>query len=236
MDTNSEAYKYISDRIQKITTALYRVTDLFSDKEPLKWTLRDTAIELHSSLMSIRTKQNEIANILDGIQQIVYTLELTSAGTSISSLNFEILKKEYLNLKSFIEGEKDNLVPEQKLLVDSIGQSNGQTIGHRMSNRTSDVHNALSNTLSDRNNGQEYNGQKEARKIQSLGRLETERKILDFIRKNGKNTISDIVVMFNGQIGDKTVQRCLLELVNNGKLLAEGEKRWRTYSIVPQSL
>ncbi len=34
----------LCDRIQKITEALYRVTDLLSDKEPLKWQLRDSAI------------------------------------------------------------------------------------------------------------------------------------------------------------------------------------------------
>ena len=51
MDNIKDIYGYVTDRIQKLTAALYRVTDLLSDKEPLKWTLRDKALNLYDDLV-----------------------------------------------------------------------------------------------------------------------------------------------------------------------------------------
>jgi len=97
------------DRIKKLTNALYRVTDLLSDKEPFKWTLRDKAIDIYSNLTNNKknTDFSEIVNILD----------LFSPESSIYNLNYDILKKEYIKLKS--------IIPEQKLFIDisTIGQS-----------------------------------------------------------------------------------------------------------------
>ena len=108
--------EYIMDRIKKLTSALYRVTDLLSDREPLKWTLRDKAIDIYSNLTNNKenTDFSEITNMLD----------LFSPESSIYNLNYDILKKEYIKLKS--------IIPEQKLFIDisTIGQSPTSPIRH----------------------------------------------------------------------------------------------------------
>ena len=103
-----DIYGQITDGIQRITAALYRVTDLMSDKEPIKWTLRDTAMHLHENVMSIRfikDKGRLIEETMGNFFRIIKTLELVSIGVYVSNLNFDILKREYLNLKNFIEGK-----------------------------------------------------------------------------------------------------------------------------------
>jgi predicted HTH transcriptional regulator len=103
------------DRIKKLTSALYRVTDLLSDKEPLKWTLRDKAIDIYSNLIN---------NKFNGFSAIINILDLFSPESSISNLNYDILKKEYKNLKLFIEENKKSIIPEQGFILNlSIGQS-----------------------------------------------------------------------------------------------------------------
>ncbi len=178
--------EYVMDRIKKLTNALYRVTDLLSDKEPLKWTLRDKAIDLYNNLIN---------NKFDGFSMIINILDLFSPESSISNLNYDILKKEYIKLKSFIEENKETIIPEQSLILDlSIGQN---SIGH-----TEEIHTS--------------NSRKE--------------KILEFLKDQGSKTISEITPLFQ-EISEKSIQRDLIDLVRLGKVVTEGEKRWRKYKL-----
>src|SRR3990167_1750244 len=128
MDNIKDIYGYVTDRIQKLTAALYRVTDLLSDKEPLKWTLRDKALNLYDDLVSVKNvkdKDSLLDNSLKNFAQIIKSLELISAGVCVSNLNFEILKREYLFLKNFVEGKKTDIAYDSKILLDlaSLGKS-----------------------------------------------------------------------------------------------------------------
>jgi len=99
MDTK----EYVFDQIKRLTKALYRVTNLLSDKEPLKWTLRDKAIDIYNNFLKDKNADlSDIINILD-----LFSFD----ELSISNLNYDILKKEYKNLMSFIEKNKESLKP-----------------------------------------------------------------------------------------------------------------------------
>ncbi len=54
--------------------------------------------------------------------------------------------------------------------------------------------------------------------------------ILDILSMSDSVSITDFVKVFEGRIGEKTIQRELGELVNQGKVRAFGERRWRRYS------
>ena len=53
--------------------------------------------------------------------------------------------------------------------------------------------------------------------------------IISALEVKGHSSISDIARLFNGTIGEKTVQRELNALVEVGAIKKEGEKRWRRY-------
>ena len=96
MDNIKDIYGFVTDRIQKLTAALYRVTDLLSDKEPIKWTLRDKALNLHDDLVSVKNTKDKdglLDTSLKNFAQIIKSLELVSVGVCVSNLNFEILKE-----------------------------------------------------------------------------------------------------------------------------------------------
>jgi len=195
MDTPDKD-KIITDRVKKLTEALYRVTDLYSDKEPLKWMLREASLNIYNNLMSIMSDKNfrNFGGITKAVSNIINTLDLASLGGFISDINFGILKREYSSLKSMIDSQKEIVLIEQKIELEqpkqkSIGHSNGHDV------------------LSDRKS-----------------------KIMDILDREGKKTIKEILPIFDN-ISEKSVQRDLLELVKEGKLKTEGEKRWRTYSL-----
>jgi len=118
--------QYIQERTQKITEALYRVTDLFSDKEPIKWLLRKKGINIFNCLSFLdddfpvqRLKNIGIVSGL--ISSILRVLEIASAGAFISVVNFEVLRREYRVLADFINHNKKDILPSPTaFLSDSV--------------------------------------------------------------------------------------------------------------------
>jgi len=226
----TDIYGQIMDKVQKLTGALYRVTDLLSDREPLKWLLRNKAINIYENIASIifaKNKEDIIEETLNNLSQIISILELVSMGPFISNLNFGVLKKEYVNFKALIEGKKTDISQEQKLLSDisngqpSIGQSDVRhDVRHRVANTSRPAVVAGVDGQLDVQHGM-------LRKAVLVGRKQ---KILEFLANQGPKNISEITPVIEG-ISGKSIQRDLLDLVKSGKLKTEGEKRWRKYSI-----
>jgi len=237
--TNSERDEFcnlLTDRAQKLTGAMYRVTDLLSDKEPLKWTMRERAVNLLNNLMSVispvaslRDKNVVFEEIKNSISQLSKILELTSMGTYTTSFNFDILKKEYNNLQAIIEGEKGILFSEPILFLEETVTPKKEVI----------------KDITDIKRTEEAKGHQPQPQPQLQPKKEPvikpkpvthyengsrPEKVVNFLRNNNNRTIKEIATIFEG-ISEKTVQRDLLELVRVGKISAKGEKRWRTYSL-----
>lgn len=234
MDNIKDIYGYVTDRIQKLTAALYRVTDLLSDKEPIKWTLRDKALNIYDDLVSVKNtkdKDSLLDNLLKNFAQIVASLELVSAGVSVSNLNFEILKREYLFLKNFIEGKKTDIAYDSNILseLEKFGSSApawkpslraGQTAARKELPEKSPI-NPVVYPAGDG----AYNGSS----TQEINPQSRKGKVLDFLKSGPAKSVNEIAVIFNGEISEKSIQRDLLDLVKIGKISAIGDKRWRKY-------
>jgi len=240
MDNIKDIYGYVTDRIQKLTAALYRVTDLLSDKEPIKWTLRDKALSLYDDLVSVKDIKNKdslLDNSLKNFTQIIKSLELVSAGVCISNLNFEILKREYLFLRNFIEGKKTDMAYDSKMLLEleklgssysswkpnsQAGQNQGvfeKTVERKELFPKSPINSAYSKETS----------------LQEINPQSRKGKVLDFLRGGPAKSVNEIAVIFNGEISEKSIQRDLLDLVKMGKISAIGDKRWRKYQTIDLS-
>jgi len=248
---NNVMDRVLMDKIQKLTGALYRVTELYPDKEPLKWTLRDDAVYIYTNLtalillrvsdsveMSDRQEVSDMIEMSDSncsyekvmnvLYKIIHALELASLGGFISDINFEILKKEYSLLKQLIEGGKESFLPERKLLVGTEADLIMETQeNNTLKNNSLKKDNNFAIKKKEKGQIKDYT----PRNISSEELSERRLMILDFIKKNGKKTISEIALICNG-VSEKTIQRDLFGMVKTGELMAEGEKRWRVYSFI----
>jgi len=109
----------LKQRALRITEALYRTTDLFSDSEPLKWALRREALEVMDA------KPQDIVLLEATVKNILLKLELAACGTFISKKNFDVLGREYESLlKEVLSGKSDYQHLLDTILTDtkSIGQ------------------------------------------------------------------------------------------------------------------
>jgi len=86
----------LKQRALKITEALYRTTDLFSDAEPLKWVLRKEALDV------LNAKPQDAMLLETTVKNILLKLELAACGTFISKKNFDVLGREYMELLDMI--------------------------------------------------------------------------------------------------------------------------------------
>jgi DNA-binding transcriptional ArsR family regulator len=101
---------YVSKKLEKLTTALYMVTDIMNDQEPMKWKLRESGVELLSDIMlATGASQNERMNLLrlveKKIEKVISFLDVAGTARMMSEMNATILKKEYVAIKDTIQNE-----------------------------------------------------------------------------------------------------------------------------------
>lgn len=228
-DEYSEYLAYIGDKVQKITRAVYRVTDILSDQEPLKWKMREKAVLVFTNLAFLNNKNflertSVFEKLESWIDQLILMFSLFSGDNSISSANFEILKDEYAAVRKAVLQEKECKTFREIFLDGSI----------KSLASASNEHNANGHA-----NGH-ANGQKEVLKTKvavitnktknTADKVRRRRKILDVVRDKERVTVGELSNLFT-ECSGKTIQRDLLEMVRRGLLKKEGEKRWRAYLV-----
>lgn len=248
--TNGER-ELIFERSQKIIEALYRVTDLFPEEEPLKWLLRKIALEIFDQISLIAKNKDKLTdaakymnNLFVNMEHIVSLLELASAGSFISHVNFEVLRREYLATRDLLENRKENLTSPfleasfSKSLImlaprKDIGgdASNGHdTMSERQSNGHSIFKNSSQNNKADNADINSVNKHLDKKGVLNK-RSERQGIIVEFLKNNGGASVGELSVIFKDSISEKTIQRDLLDMFEKGILDKEGDKRWRRYSL-----
>src|SRR3989338_3427484 len=96
------------DFLRRLTAALYRVTDRLEDREPLKWTLRESALELermyfeNPEFLSLKREEERSRRMIMLVREVVHLLELVSSLSYVSRINFDVLLREYARFEGFL--------------------------------------------------------------------------------------------------------------------------------------
>ena len=112
---------YIMRKAEKLTTALYLVSDIMSDREPMKWTMRETGVDILSDVtvsspLATRARITDLRYIMKKIESIIAFLDIAQSTRMISEMNARVLKKEYVGLRHDVEAEW-NRTDEQSRVV-----------------------------------------------------------------------------------------------------------------------
>jgi len=86
----------------KLILAVYRVTELFPEGEPLKWQIRESANKILIDLIT----DNKPENISQEIKAIKNYFALAEAQNWLDSRNFFVLRREYDKIESLINTGK----------------------------------------------------------------------------------------------------------------------------------
>ncbi|OGZ43421.1 MAG: hypothetical protein A3J55_02990 [Candidatus Ryanbacteria bacterium RIFCSPHIGHO2_02_FULL_45_17b] len=214
----------LEDRVRRATAALYRVTDTLSDNEPMKWKLRNDAVELVDSIVAVSQKEQIFSEnfhypllIAD---RLVSKIGIISAGGYISKINFQVLEHEYTRISDMLFDKMSDIDKGQNILSDIyIGQ-------HRKHIKDiKDIKIETDFTVE--------KDKKDSKKISNEPSSISERQKRITVALVGKGWLHVVEVanLCGGGASTKTIQRDLGSLVQSGVMQSKGERRWRTYAL-----
>jgi hypothetical protein len=248
--------KNYQKRIEKISQAIYLVSNHLKDNEPLKWELRKESIGFLSCIRSMDDsgEGNELPPdlIVDALstyaRDLISLLSLAVVSGLISRNNGMIITQEIeLLLASFQESVDGSTARAGFILSQEFFAADPELQQH--------LHGGLSkgqpNFLLDKaaglfnekipfpKKGQESktnlgkntpeNNDSSAENIKDK-KDTRQMKILTLLRAKSNLSIKDFASVIP-ECSEKTIQRELLELVEKGVIKKEGERRWSTYSL-----
>jgi len=231
----------IGSKMQKIVTAIYMVTDLIQEKDPIRKDLRVRSVYALSSISSISVKnsiqaQKAITKTQAVVDSLVNILKIAVSIGFVSDMNFKLITeslsliKDDLNKKYSLLQNQDNLsktfhnrAVEEFVLPTTL--FNGQE-------DKTEKKNEAYQTKPNFNMSDKKKPETSIPKNKNIQKSPSSREsdVLDLVREKGEVSVSDVALRFS-EVSEKTVQRILVKLVDNGYLQKTGEKRWSRYSV-----
>ncbi len=207
----------LSKKTEKLASAVYLITGLYSDSEPMKWTLRKKVSELLSYILTYKNiRQSEFPSFVQGVKtrvhEVVSLMDVCVLGGLLSQMNFSIIEKEFSNLVNLISNYKHKTDSTNGIIPVSFFESTNLTFS----------------TPEHRNFSV-----KDTSFIKDSGAFKSNNRqsiILGLLKKKKDLSIKDIATIIR-DVSEKTIQRELVSLIEAGIITKTGERRWSKYSL-----
>jgi hypothetical protein len=202
------------------------VSNLLSDSEPMKWSLRSKASALLSLILTFKDLYKVEKNRLSSeaktrVLEIVSLLQIASSAGLVSEMNFSIIRQEFLNLLDFLSNAENaetdnnpNRISRSFFEVPKnfLSDKNQVNSDRENDHYIKDISNSPSGTgiVFKRNNRQNI--------------------ILGLLKKKGKMTVKDIAQTIK-DCSAKTIQRELNALIKAKVIDKTGQRRWTLYFV-----
>jgi hypothetical protein len=247
---------FVFQKTEKLVKAVYLLTGLMSEKEPMRDRARELANKMLENALNMSDRvwgeETYQKNLLSAIGELSVLFDVAENAKMMSKMNHQIITVELRKLADFIVTSSSNFssakiafepnifdgnynyIPEQTLKAPSAPITNANTIKN--------------DPITDTNVS--YKGQKES-VVENVKNIPTEKMsviktvapikivkdknnrqdiILSMLKSGVKLTIKDFAQNIK-DCSEKTIQRELLTLVSKGVLKKEGERRWSKYFI-----
>lgn len=238
---------FVFKKTERIVTAIYLLTGLMSDSEPMKSRLREIATELISNALSMseRVWGEEFfqKGIYNNISEISVLFNIAETTKMVSKMNHDILVSELQKLSNFLTTSSSNYSSAKIAFSPNIFSGDYNYVPDKSyKNNSLDIQDSLDMKSQDL-----YKGQKDIKDIEKdnvLNKMspmkisDGEKNIKDknnrqdiiksMLKSGVKLTIKDFAKNIKG-CSEKTIQRELISMVSSGVLKKEGERRWSKY-------
>lgn len=230
---------FVFKKTERIVTAIYLLTGVMSDKEPMREKLRGLATDMLSTAfgMSERVWGEEIfqKNLASTVCEISTLFDIAETTKMISKMNHKIIAEELKKLSDFLKTSSQNYssakIAFEPTLFDGdynyVSENNFQK-KNIIQNTSDKGHTIVKDILVE---GEQ--NKMSVKKVQSTNRTSKDKinrqdVILGMLKDGSKLTIKDFAKNIR-DCGEKTIQRELLSMVSKGLLKKEGERRWSKY-------
>ena len=225
--TQDKHLAFVYSKSEKIATAIYLVTNLLSDKEPMKWSLRHHSISLLGEILPLESSgvsRERYNRVLSSISSLETLLSITHSSDLVSDMNSRLLKREISGLRGVLDENRDLYLSSDFFSVPisprSLEGEEGNVGGAKNAAELS-PHSSV-----DKNKPLAHKNRKGTETQMSVRKND----VLKFLRKKGVVSIKEIAGVIKG-CSEKTINRDLHALLDAGLVKREGTRRWTKYRL-----
>lgn len=197
---------------QKIVAATYMLTKHLNENDPIKNSLRTLAIDLVS--LDMENMQSVVSSLETVLGGAVFAGLISEKNSSVLIYEIKQFSSRFVDENSSLDLE--NFFPRQDYkLPNSIALKDNKKTSLYQPQIASKT-----DVFIPKNDS-----------IKILSNLNRQDKILSFINERKSAVIKDITTLFP-DVSEKTIQRELTRLIDDGKITKRGDKRWSIYMAV----
>lgn len=221
-----------SSKIDKIITALFLVTDIIDKNEPLRIRLRDVGLNVLTDTRLIEPSFGQTKLALSLVSEIVSLINIAKSIKLISEMNSSILIREFTSIVTTLENKI-----EMKNSIENIFSGGEQIttpipLVHKEGVKASPPFQGGDGRGGNRDDGVNFRRYTDPNPNTKNARKEL---IIKLIKDQKEVTTKDIALGLRNlgeDKGEKTIQRELISLMEQGLIKKSGEKRWSKYSLI----
>lgn len=178
----------IAKKSEKLVTALYLVTDLMNDAEPIKHGLRKNAVSLLSSMNSlaqldVKDRVLELKMSLKSVTEIASLLHVAVTTGIVSNMNGELLIEGFRSLQLVLEKKQPIFTKEMLHVEDEEAMENDAVFSSAVSTTSYDALTPLSIARLHEDSKELRRNQETLRQAQLLSRLERQGQVRSAVSK-----------------------------------------------------
>ncbi|MFA6269596.1 MAG: hypothetical protein WC657_00060 [Candidatus Paceibacterota bacterium] len=235
--TKNSDFVFIYNKSYRLAAAVFMISNLIEQDQELKTKIKNLSLNLVSVSVNLKDvnildTKKLILDIEKNSLELMSMLDIASVSGLISKMNGNILKEEFQSFISELNKFSDNYENNKNVSVKNLftesqfmsaeGTSHSLNTANEPKSLVENIKTNRSGILSPNTSGG-TNGHKRKDLRKST--------VLEFIKGHTNVSIKDIVPHING-CSEKTIQRELMVLINEGKIKKTGERRWSKYSII----
>ncbi len=226
--SNGDHFVYTFKKTEKIVQAIYALTSHFDHEEPLKFRMREQSLSFLSDALALNSEHSQESTLLThsffvSAFEISSLIKTATISGMISYGNASLLEGEIDSLIVFLKDHiisttlSKGLILSKDFFATDVPVPAEDIKGH--------IQKAVS-SLQSKNQG----------KVNEIGLNQKDKKntrqndIIELLKKQPHLTIKDFAKVIHG-CSEKTIQRELINLVEKGVVIREGERRWSRYSL-----
>ncbi len=234
IEQNNTNFTVLHNKSYRLAAAVFTISNIIDTGEELRTKIRNLSLDLVSMTVNLRDinfsdARKLVLDIEKRAIELMSLLDIASIAGLISKMNGDILKDEFGSFISELQNfskkfEENRNVSVNNIFIDntlikspSYAPMPNKDVAKLKTDSNPTVINPSKN-YSDVNGGSKRKDNRKAA-------------ILEYIKGHSDANIKDIAPNVVG-CSEKTIQRELIALIEEGKIKKIGERRWSRYSII----
>ncbi|MES2437302.1 MAG: DeoR family transcriptional regulator [Patescibacteria group bacterium] len=236
-------------RVENVVAALFLVTNELPDTEIMKLSLRESCLKcLNDSvsfIASLKSEQHLLQILSAHVLELGSYLSMAYWSGIVSEMNSNVLQREISKVKDLISKVSSRYASKMVIDTTLFADIDLQMKHHQAavaasqgfgSNRNTGVRESVVPTYDKKVSRPDVTVQQrsqhtvESQDNSPVKKSERREAILALLRQQNNLSIKDFLAVVK-DYSEKTIQRELLTLVEEGLIKKEGERRWSTYSL-----